>query len=176
MTMRILCLASCLLWLAACHSPSGRQAEPADNYPFLYEELETRTYVQEKDSLFLTSDLAAALDTIDWKATDKHGNPFPQIRLHINNKTCETLIIGKQELYRKTEQGWERLPCSVGSTDFKPLIQPPGNPWSGTGFSFPLNGYSLTAGTYKMRNEMRYWEKKNAQGYWVETCFRLRCP
>lgn len=168
------------LLLTACCSPSKQQADQSHAFHkitpfFLYKELKTEVSVRKEKLSLPTSDISAGLDTIDWEAIDKHGNPSPCIRIRVNNKTDRILIVERQELYRKTERGWEKLISSVGGTDFKPLIQPPGHPWSGSVFEFCLNGYSLISGTYKMRNEMKYWEEEDieAWSYWLDTYFEL---
>lgn len=168
------------LLFAACCSSSKQQADPSHAFhkitsSFLYKELKTQVSVQKEGLSLPTSDISAELDTIDWEAIDKYGNPSPCIRIRINNKTGCILIVEQQELYRNTVKGWERLASSVGGTDFKPLIQPPGHPWSGSVFKFCLNGYSLIPGMYKMRNVMKYWEEEDtdAWSYWLDTYFEL---
>lgn len=168
------------LVFAACCSPSKQQVAPSHTFPeitssFLYKELKTEVNVQKEGLSLPTFDISAGLDTIDWEAIDKYGNPSPCIRIRINNKTDRILIVEQQELYRNAVKGWEKLTSSVGGTDFKPLIQPPGHPWSGSVFEFCLNGYSLIPGVYKMRNEMKFWEEEDEKtwSYWLDTYFEL---
>ena len=91
-----------------------------------YKEVGTEVFLLDGDEekSVLALDVAANLDTIDWFFRDKHNYLQPSVFFYINNRTCETLSVYVQELYRKDRETWILLPCSVSQVNFENVIFP----------------------------------------------------
>ncbi|WP_455664567.1 hypothetical protein [Phocaeicola sp.] len=141
-----------------------------------YKELKTEVYFCKggEDSVpVLASDVTARLDTIDWHFRDKHGYLQPSMFVHINNKTCGTLSVNMQELYKMDNGNWVLLPCSVSQTDFGNVIPPPGMVWSNYTLRFCFNGYDLEPNHYMLRTKMVLVDSKNSGSYCLDMSFVL---
>ncbi|WP_455666336.1 hypothetical protein [Phocaeicola sp.] len=119
------------------------------------------------------SDITARLDTINWHFRDKHGYLQPSMFVHIDNKTCGTLSVDMQELYKMDNGKWRLLPCSVSQTNFGNVIPPPGMVWSNYTLRFCFNGYDLEPNHYMLRTKMVLLDSKNSGSYCLEVSFVL---
>lgn len=140
-----------------------------------YKEVETEVFLldDEERKSVLASDVAASLDTIDWSFRDKHGYLQPSVFFHVHNRTCETLSVYMQELYRKDHETWTLLPCSVSQVSFGNVISPPGMVWSNSVIRFCLNGYDLKPGLYMLQSRMSLCDSLNSRKYGLEAVFLL---
>lgn len=141
-----------------------------------YKELKTEVCFCKggEDSVpVLASDVTARLDTIDWHFRDEHGYLQPSMFVHINNKTCGTLSVDMQELYKMDNGNWVLLPCSVSQTDFGNVIPPPGMVWSNYTLRFCFDGYDLEPNHYMLRTKMVLLDSKNSGSYCLDMSFVL---
>lgn len=140
-----------------------------------YKEVKTEVFILEGDEELpvFTSDITANLDTIDWAFRDKHGYLQPSVFIYVNNKTCETLSVYAQELYKKDCEVWTLLSCSVSQMNFENVIFPPGMVWSNSIIRFCFNGYDLEPGLYMLQSKMLLPNSSNSQKYCLNSVFLL---
>ena len=140
-----------------------------------YKEVGTEVFLLDGDEekSVLALDVAANLDTIDWFFRDKHNYLQPSVFFYINNRTCETLSVYVQELYRKDRETWILLPCSVSQVNFENVIFPPGMVWSNSVVRFCFNGYDLRPCIYMLQSKILLCNSSNSRKYCLKSVFWL---